>query len=67
MSRSAALVVTLGGAELRAFGDVMVALTGAPALATGDGRTVVWYSSVQLLDGLRLRLRVPPDGSLSSC
>ena len=59
---AAALEVTLGGLELRAAGDVLVALTGAPAPASVDGRAVGGCSPVQLRDGQRLRLGVPAAG-----
>lgn len=59
---AAALEVTFGGVEVRAVGDVMVALTGAPASATVDDRAADWCSPVQLRDGQRLRLGVPATG-----
>lgn len=64
---AACLEVTLGGLKVRAAGDLLVALTGAPSPATvtsPDGRTRgVGHASVERLpDGATLRLGVPPRG-----
>ncbi|MFI7625767.1 biotin-dependent carboxyltransferase family protein [Microbispora rosea] len=64
---AAGLEITLGGLLVRASGDLLVALTGAPCPATvtsPDGRTRgVGHASVERLpDGATLRLGVPPRG-----
>jgi biotin-dependent carboxylase-like uncharacterized protein len=59
---AAALEVTFGGLEVRARGDLMVALTGAEGPVTVDGRCVDFRSPVQLRDGQTLRLGVPTSG-----
>ncbi|MFL6026348.1 MAG: biotin-dependent carboxyltransferase family protein [Friedmanniella sp.] len=56
---AAALEVTFGGLQVRARGDVMIALTGAECAATVDGRGVDLNSPVQLRDGQTLRLGTP--------
>ncbi len=58
----AALEVLLGGLTLRAHGRVTVALTGAPALATVDGRPVAHASLVDVPDGATLTLGMPVTG-----
>src|SRR3954469_6654005 len=52
---AAALEVTFGGLAVRAHGDLMVALTGAAAPATVDGRSVDYRSPLVLRDGQILR------------
>lgn len=59
---AAALEVTLGGLEVRARGEVMVALTGAEAPATVDGHDVDYRSPVQLRDSQTLHLLTPRAG-----
>lgn len=58
----AALEVLMGGCQLRARGDLAVALTGAPARATVDGVPVAFNAVVQLRDGQVLRVGVPTRG-----
>ena len=58
----AALEVLLGGLTLRAHGRVTVALTGAPAPATVDGRPVAHASLVDVPDGATLTLGMPATG-----
>ncbi|GII79553.1 allophanate hydrolase [Sphaerisporangium rufum] len=64
---AAALEVTLGGLQVRARGELLVALAGAPCPATvtgPDGRSrVIGHQSVERLpDGATLRLGVPRHG-----
>jgi biotin-dependent carboxylase-like uncharacterized protein len=59
---AAALEVTFGGLQVRAHGDLMVALTGAEAPLTVDGRCADFRSPVQLRDGQTLRLGTPTVG-----
>jgi len=59
---AAALEVTFGGLEVRAVGEVMVALTGAEVPASIDGRGAASSAPVQLHDGQTLRLGVPAVG-----
>jgi biotin-dependent carboxylase-like uncharacterized protein len=59
---SAALEVTFGGLEVRAHGDLMLALTGAEAPATVDDRSVAYRSPIPLRDGQMLRLGTPAVG-----
>jgi biotin-dependent carboxylase-like uncharacterized protein len=58
----AALEVLLGGLSLRAHGRVTVALSGAPAPATVDGRPVAHASLVDVPDGATLTLGMPATG-----
>jgi biotin-dependent carboxylase-like uncharacterized protein len=58
----AALEVLLGGLTVRAHGRVTVALTGAPAPATVDGRPVAHATLVELSDGAVLTLGMPASG-----
>jgi biotin-dependent carboxylase-like uncharacterized protein len=58
----ASLEVTLGGLSVRAHGDLLVALTGAPCPADVDGRPVPHVAPVALADGQVLTLGVPPVG-----
>ena len=58
----AALEVLLGGLSLQAHGRVTVALTGAPAPATVDGRPVARASLVDVPDGATLTLGMPVTG-----
>ncbi len=58
----AALEVLLGGLTLRVHGRVTVALTGAPAPATVDGRPVAHAGLVDLPDGGVLALGMPVTG-----
>jgi biotin-dependent carboxylase-like uncharacterized protein len=60
--RRAALEVLLGGLSVRAHGRVTVALTGAPAPATVDGRPVGHASLVEVPDGATLDLGMPVTG-----
>jgi biotin-dependent carboxylase-like uncharacterized protein len=59
---SAALEVTLGGLSLRARGNAMLALTGAPAPADVDGRGIGYCGPFALADGQILTLGTPPVG-----
>ncbi len=59
---AAAVEVTFGGLAVRAHGDVMLALTGAPAPATVDATEVAHYRPFVLRDGQTLRLGVPRVG-----
>jgi biotin-dependent carboxylase-like uncharacterized protein len=59
---SAALEVTFGGLVVRASGDLMLALTGAPAPATLDDRDVAFRSPLFLQDGGTLRIGTPAVG-----
>lgn len=58
----ASLEVTLGGLAVRAHGDLVVALTGAPCPADVDGRPVAHASPVALADGQALTLGTPSAG-----
>jgi biotin-dependent carboxylase-like uncharacterized protein len=59
---AAALEVTFGSLSLRARGDVMLALTGAPAPADVDGRGVGYCGPFALADGQILTLGTPQVG-----
>ena len=59
---AAALEVTFGGLSVRARGDVMLVLTGAPAPADVGGRGVGYCGPFALADGQILRLRTPQAG-----
>jgi biotin-dependent carboxylase-like uncharacterized protein len=59
---AAALEVTFGSLSLRARGDVMLALTGAPAPADVDGRGVGYHGPFALADGQILTLGTPQVG-----
>jgi biotin-dependent carboxylase-like uncharacterized protein len=60
--RAAALEVTLGGLEVRASGLLMLALTGAAAPATVEGRAVAHRSPFFLRDRETLTLGMPTTG-----
>lgn len=59
---ASALEVTFGGLRVRARGDLLVCLTGAPAPAEVDGRSVSYATPFTLRDGQELFLRRPPCG-----
>jgi biotin-dependent carboxylase-like uncharacterized protein len=59
---AAGIEVTFGGLAVRAHGDVMIALTGAPAPAAVDGTEVPHLAPFVLSDGHTLQLAVPPVG-----
>ncbi|GAA4404493.1 5-oxoprolinase/urea amidolyase family protein [Fodinibacter luteus] len=59
---AAALEVTFGGLRVRAFGDVLLCLTGAPARAVADGRAVPHLAPFTLRDGQVLSLGMPVSG-----
>ena len=59
---AAGVEVTFGGLEVRARGDVMLALTGAPAPATIGDTEVAHLRPFVLRDGHTLRLGAPPVG-----
>jgi biotin-dependent carboxylase-like uncharacterized protein len=59
---AAALEVTLGSLSVRASGNLMLALTGAPAPADIDGRGVGYCGPFALADGQTLTLATPPVG-----
>ncbi|MBV2156000.1 biotin-dependent carboxyltransferase family protein [Kitasatospora sp. SUK 42] len=48
---AAGLETTLGGVALRALGPVLVAVTGAPAPVTVDGRAAAWGAPVEVPAG----------------
>ena len=58
----ASLEVTLGGLSVRAHGDLLVALTGAPCPAHVDGRPVPHGAPVALAHGRVLTLGTPTAG-----
>jgi biotin-dependent carboxylase-like uncharacterized protein len=59
---AAALEVTFGGLEVRAHGDLTVALTGAEAPVTVEDRQVAYRSPIPLRDGETLRMGAPAVG-----
>lgn len=59
---AAAIEVLLGGLAFVARRDLTVALTGAPAPATVDGRPVGHHALVGVRAGQELRLGPPPSG-----
>ena len=59
---AAGIEVTFGGLAVRAHGDVMLVLTGAPDPATVNGIDVAHLASFVLKDGRTLRLAIPPVG-----
>lgn len=59
----ASLEVLLGGLTVRAHGRVTVALTGAPAPATLDGRLLAQAALVDVPDGAVLSLGMPSVGA----
>jgi biotin-dependent carboxylase-like uncharacterized protein len=59
---AAGIEVTFGGLAVRAHGDVMLALTGAPAAADVDGSEVAHLAPFVLADGSTLSLATPPVG-----
>ena len=59
---AAALEATFGSLSVRAHGDVMLALTGAPAPADVDGRGVGYCGPFALSDGQILTLGTPRVG-----
>ncbi|GAA1838955.1 5-oxoprolinase/urea amidolyase family protein [Pseudonocardia ailaonensis] len=59
---AAAIEVLFGGLALRASRDLLVALTGAPAPASVDGRPVGHFALVPVRSGQELRLGVPTSG-----
>lgn len=60
--RPAAVEVLLGGLVVRARGALVVALTGAPAPATVDGRPAPHRAVLHLDDGAELALGTPESG-----
>lgn len=58
----AAVEVTFGGLAVRAHGEVLLALTGAPAPAMVDGTRVHQLAPFVLSDGQTLRLATPLAG-----
>jgi biotin-dependent carboxylase-like uncharacterized protein len=59
---AAAIEVTFGGLAVRALGNVMMALTGAPLSATVEGTEVAPLAPFVLPDGRTLRLAAPSAG-----
>jgi biotin-dependent carboxylase-like uncharacterized protein len=59
---AAALEVTFGGLSIRARGDVLLALTGAPAPAAVDGGDVGYFGPLLLGDAQTLTLGMPEVG-----
>ncbi|WP_420160410.1 biotin-dependent carboxyltransferase family protein [Nocardiopsis sp. CNT-189] len=57
-----AVEATLGGLELRARGDLWVAVTGAECAVTAGGRGGAMNTVLRLRDGERLRLGTPDRG-----
>lgn len=57
-----AVEVTFGGLTVEARGDLVVAVTGAPAPLTVDGRPAAHGRALLLPHGTRLTLRTPPTG-----
>lgn len=58
----AALEITFGGLVARVHGSMTVALTGADAQASVDGRAVAHAALLDLRDGQELRLGMPTAG-----
>ena len=56
------LEMTFGGLRLRAVGDLLVCLTGAPAPADLDGRTAPHNALVRVRDGQVLSFGMPSAG-----
>jgi biotin-dependent carboxylase-like uncharacterized protein len=63
---AATVEVTAGGLRVRAEGTVLVAVTGAPAPLTVDGRPAPLNAPLTLRPGAVLALGVPPVGLRSS-
>jgi biotin-dependent carboxylase-like uncharacterized protein len=59
---AAALEVTFGGLSVRARGDLQLALTGAQAPATVDGRAVGYFGPFTVADGQVVTLASPSVG-----
>ncbi len=59
---TAAIEITFGGLEVRAHGDLLVALTGAPCPVLVDDRPEPANSVVQVPAGATLRIGVPSSG-----
>ena len=59
---AAALEVTFGGLSVRARGDLQLALTGAQAPATVDGRAVGYFGPFTVADGQVLTFVSPSVG-----
>ena len=59
---AAVLEVTAGGLRIRAERTVLVAITGAPAAVTVDGRAAPFGAPLTLAPGAVLALGVPPIG-----
>ncbi len=57
-----ALEVTFGGLRLRAHGDLLICLTGAPAPGVAGGRSVPYAAPFPLHDGEDLVLGMPLSG-----
>ena len=57
---AAGLEVLLGGLRLRARGELLVAVTGAPAPVHVDGRPLPANAPIRVPDGAELRLGTPP-------
>jgi biotin-dependent carboxylase-like uncharacterized protein len=59
---AATLEVTAGGLRVRAERTLLVALTGAPAAVTVDGRAAPFGAPLTLVPGAELGVGVPPVG-----
>lgn len=59
---AAALEVTLGGLVVRAHGDLVIAVTGAPCPTTVDGRAVGPNAPARVPSGAQVRLGPPACG-----
>ena len=66
LDSAAVLEVTAGGLRLRAERTVLVALTGAPAAVSVDGRAAPFGAPLTLRPGAELALGTPPAG-LRTC
>jgi biotin-dependent carboxylase-like uncharacterized protein len=58
----AGIEVTFGGLAVRAHGNLMLALTGAPVTSAVDGTVVAQFAPFMLNDGQTLRLSFPSAG-----
>ena len=59
---AATIELLLGGLELRAVADLLIAATGAPAPLAVAGRPVAWAAPVHVPAGARITVGVPGHG-----
>lgn len=59
---AAAIEVTLGGLAVRAHGDLVIAITGAPCPTTVDGRAEPVNALIRVPDGGEVQLGTPQRG-----